>query len=230
MYSLQRRRDKMMADLQHPTIKANESRAFAHMWVAHATGARQVAQAWKAANNGTEAEGWSRKAAKVAEDGVGWKDGSEKDPLTRGQWLAMARVLFVRSLLQDKSADPTPLHGKIGYWIQSAAKTEAAPWEDADVASARLLTGQAMERYLYGRRVGHAGKQAEAAKAYAEALTRIDEALRLRTAVAAQGGEKVDGLPYEVRAAVFDAQGKAAEAAAARQAAQAAYRDNPDSP
>ena len=54
--------------------------------------------------------------------------------------------------------------------------------------------------------------------------------VRLRTAVAAKGGEKVDGLPYEVRAAVFDAQGKATEAAAARQAAAAAYRDNPDAP
>ncbi|MDJ0520535.1 MAG: protein kinase [Planctomycetota bacterium] len=228
LYALQRRRDKMMADLQHPTIKANESRALAHMWVAHATGARQVAQAWGDAKNSAEAEAWSRKAAKVAEDGVGWKDGNDADPLTRRQWLAMARVLFVRSLLQPASADPTPLHGKIAYWLSNAAKAKPAPWVDAQVAQARLLTGQAMERYLYGRRIGHGGKQAEAAKAYADGAAKIAEALRRWNEVAAKGGEKLGGLPHEVLAAIQTAQGKAAEAQASRTAAAQAYRGNPD--
>ncbi len=226
MYSVLRQRSKMMADLEHTTQKANESRAPAHMWVAHATAARQVAQAWARSGNAAEGQAWSKKAQRVAEDGVSWQDVN----LSRRQWLAMARVLFVRSTLLGSGEDPTALHGKIGYWIAEAAKVKPAPWIGAGVARARLLTGQAMERYLYGRRVGHGGKQADAAKAYAEAEAKVTEALRLREAAASKGGETVDGLAYEVRAAIKTAQGKSAEADAARAAALKAYGANPDGP
>ncbi len=223
MYRLEQQPRKTMADVAH-TTKTNNTEVPAHMWVAHATEARRVAQAWARSGNATEALAWAKKAAKVSEDGVGWQDVN----LTRQQWLDMARVLFVQATLMPAGGDPTALHGKIRYWVGEAAKVKPAAWVEPAVAAARLLVGQATERYVYGRLMGHRGKQGEATKAWAEAAAKVADALRLQKAVEAQGGTRIDPLPYEVQAAIFTAQGKTTEAQAARAAAAQANAQNPD--
>ncbi len=223
MYGLQKQRDKMIEDVAH-TTKTNNTEVPAHMWVAHATAARRVAQAWAKAGNAREALLWAKKAWKVAEDGASWQE----DKLSRQQWLDLARVLFTHAALAPSTEDPTALHGKLRYWVQLAAKVQPTGQVESDVAKARLLIGQAAERYLHGLVMRRGGKQTEATKALANAAAKAAQAIGIQKAVEAKGGTRLDPLPYEVQGAIFAAQGKTAEASQALAAATKANLANPD--
>ncbi len=211
----------MIADVAH-TTKTNNEEVPAHMWVAHATAARRLAQAWGREGNTESAYGWAQKASKVAEDGASWTE----DKLTRQQWLDLARVLFVQATLMPPGTDPTALHGKMRYWVSEAAKRKPEGWMPADMAKARLTTGQAAERYLQGLVFAKRGQKANRDKAFAEANKHLEAAIALGRRVAKDGGRLEDGLPYEVLAALTAAMGK--DATAARSAAAKAQARNPD--
>ena len=212
----------MMDDVAH-TTKTNNTEVPPHMWIAHTQAARHVAEAFAGKNDTASALTWAKKASKVAEDGAGWQE----ENLTRGQWLEFVRALFVQASLL-KAEDPTPLHGKARFWISMAKQAKAPAWENADVTKARLLTADAMERYMHGLVQRHRSKQAEAAKAFGEAHAKVTEAIKLRAAGAAAGAVKPDALAYEVLAAIETARGKSAEAQAAQAEARQADAANPD--
>ena len=223
MFGVQGKTAEMVDDVAH-TTKTNNAEVPAHMWVAHARALRRVGEAYALQGNAAAALEWARRAMSVAEDGVGWQDQN----LTRGQWLEMARVLFFVSTVLPADEDPTALHGKIRYWVTEAGKAPAPVWVDGDVAKARLLTAQAMERNLYGRMMAFRKKDADAQKAYGEAAALITQAIELRDGAATRGVRLVSPLPYRVRAAIATSLGKPEEAAASLQAAQTASRANPD--
>ena len=220
---------QMIEDMRYAT-KTKDTSVPPHMWVAHASAERRVAQALARQGQLADALTWARQADKVATDGVSWQENPKTGDynLTREQWLAMVRVVFVLGTVLPTNEDPNALHGRLNYWLDETKKKPAAGWIASDVSKARLLEAEAMERYLAGRVAAHRSKAGEAAKIYADALAKVTEAERLRLAVAASGGRKVDPLLYEVKAAILAAQGQTAEARAAMAAAQAASAANPD--
>ncbi len=222
MHRLSGSSKQMIADVAH-TTKTNNTEVPPHMWIAHTQAARHVAEAYAAAGDAGNALAWAKKASKVAEDGAGWQE----ENLTRVQWLEFVRALFVQASLL-KGEDPTPLHGKARFWISMAKQVDAPAWEHEDVVKARLMTADAMERYLFGLMQRHRGKGADAAKAFGEAHALVARAIGLREAAAKAGAVKPEALDYEVLAAIEAARGKAAEAAAARTKAKAADLGNPD--
>jgi serine/threonine-protein kinase len=229
MYALMGETQKMLDDVRYAT-KTKDTGVPPHLWVAHAAAERRVAQALAREGKLTDALSMAKLAAKVATDGVSWQEDPKTGAynLTRSQWLAMMRVVFVLATVLPASEDPNPLHGRFSYWLSEALKKKPAAWEPAPIAQAHLLTAQAMERYLAGRVASFRKKDAEAAKAYGEAAAKVGEALRLRTEAAAHGGELLDPLPFEVQAAILGARGDRQGAAkAAASAAQAALK-NPD--
>ena len=223
MYALRGASEEMVDDVLH-TTKTNNTEVPAHMWVAHARAERRVAQAFAKQGNLKSAREWAKRAMKVAEDGVGWQDTS----FTRRQWLEMVRVLFVVSNVMAPTENPTAVHGKMKFWVEETAKAKPAAWVEADLAKARLLTAQAMERNLYGRVQQGRNQPAQAQKAFAAAAAMIDEALSLREAASAQGVRLPASLPYEVSAAIATSLGKTEEAESALQAARKASIQNPD--
>ena len=229
MHRLNGDTEKMIEDMRYAT-KSRDTSVPPHMWVAHAAAERRVAQALARQGKLGEALTWAKQADKVASDGVSWQENPDTGEynLTRAQWLAMVRVVFVLGTVLPASEDPNPLHGRLAYWLSETQKKKAPAWMPADQARAKVLIAEAMERYLQGRVMAYRKKAAEADKIYGEALAKLTEAEGLLNAVAEAGGEKVDPLLFEVRAAVDAAQGKSADAQAAQAAAQAAAKSNPD--
>ena len=222
MHRLMGNSEAMIADVAH-TTKTNNTEVPPHMWIAHTQAARHVAEAYAAKGDAANALAWAKKASKVAEDGAGWQE----EHLSRRQWLEFVRALFVQASLL-KGEDPTSLHGKARFWISMAKQVDAPAWEHDDVVKARLLTADAMERYLAGLVARHKGKGADATKALGEAEAHATQAIALREGAAKKGAIQPDALVYEVLAAVEAALGKTAEAGAARTKALAADRVNPD--
>ncbi len=206
------------------TTQTNNLSVPAHMWHAHARGARLLVEIALAKADARAAAGWSRKGVDVVKNGEAWKSAE----FPQDQWLEGVRVLALACEVETTLEAVRPLRGLLDWYVKQAAQDAPPPYQAPEVTKAKVLTAQAALAVVDARLARLQKKEAEATAALAKAETAVREAIGLREEAAKAGGLLPGAFAYHVLGDVQRLQGKAAEAAATDKLAWGASARNPE--